>query len=325
MLTEASAVPEIEVVAAVLRDPQGRVLIADRPAGKPWEGYWEFPGGKLEMGEAQGAALKRELREELGISVEGAYRLFSFSHRYPERLVRLHVWRVTRWQGTPASHEGQTLAWHGLDALQRVQLLPADQPILNAIRLPPLMLVTPPPDNDGEQFLQDLERSLEAGVDWVLFRAPRLDAPMHAEVAAKVVSACHTSGAYVSLHGDAGLAARLGADGVHLGGRDLATYRGRVQGLRLGVSCHSPEEIHAALKLEPDYLVLGPVRETASHPGAPSLGWEKFRELAAASPVPVYAIGGLSRVDLATARDHGGHGVAAIRALWKLTQLSELS
>ena len=325
MLAQASTIPEIEVVAAILRDPQGRVLIADRPAGKPWAAYWEFPGGKLEEGEAQAAALKRELREELGIAVEGAYRLFSFSYRYPERLVHLHVWRVTRWQGTPVPYEGQILAWHELDALPEVKLLPADQPILDVLRLPLLILVTPPPGNDLEQFLQYLESSLKAGVDWVLFRAPGLSSPRYAELAEKVVTACHASGAYISLHGDAALAARLGAHGVHLAGRDLAAYRGREQGLRLGISCHSLEEMHAALKLEPDYLILGPVRETASHPGAPSLGWEKFRELAAASRVPIYAIGGLGPIDLAAARDHGGHGVASIRALWNLAQLSELS
>src|SRR5579859_5947742 len=91
--------PSIEVVAAVLHDAQGQVLIADRPAGRSFAGYWEFPGGKLEAGESTATALKRELREELGIGVQRAYRLLSYSHSYPERHVQLDVWRVTRYQG----------------------------------------------------------------------------------------------------------------------------------------------------------------------------------------------------------------------------------
>src|SRR5579863_10083257 len=107
-----SDVNTIQVVAAVLRDRIGRVLIAERPAGKPLAGYWEFPGGKLERDEPEVEALKRELREELGIEVQAAYRLLGFSHLYPERRVHLRVWRVTRYVGIPTAHEGQKLAWH---------------------------------------------------------------------------------------------------------------------------------------------------------------------------------------------------------------------
>src|SRR5579862_3473762 len=110
-LMTAAALPEIEVVAAVLRDREGRVLIAERPAGKPLAGFWEFPGGKLEPGEPAFDALQRELHEELGIRVRHAYRLQRFTHRYPEREVELDVWRVTAWEGTPASQEGQRLEW----------------------------------------------------------------------------------------------------------------------------------------------------------------------------------------------------------------------
>ncbi|HEV2212226.1 MAG TPA: 8-oxo-dGTP diphosphatase MutT, partial [Gammaproteobacteria bacterium] len=169
----SSSNPSIDVVAAVLRDRAGRVLIAERPAGKPLAGFWEFPGGKLEPGEPAASALKRELEEELGIAVQGAHRLLHLSHAYPERRVHLDVWRVARYSGTPASHEGQRLAWVAPAELLSWKLLPADAPIVAALELPPLMLVTPAP-GDRADYLARLEASLEAGVDFVQFRAPGL-------------------------------------------------------------------------------------------------------------------------------------------------------
>jgi 8-oxo-dGTP diphosphatase len=93
--------------------------------------------------------------------------------------------------------------------------------------------------------------------------------------------------------------------------------------LMTGISCHSAGELRTALGYAPDYLCLGPVQASATHPGMAPLGWPAFASLAAMSPVPVYAIGGLGLGDLNTTRQYGGHGVAAIRGLWALDQLSE--
>ncbi len=319
---QSEAVPRIQVVAAVLRDRRGRVLVADRPAGKPMAGMWEFPGGKLEPGEPAADALRRELQEELGIRVQHAYRLLRFSHRYPEREVDLDVWRVTRHAGEPKAHEGQKLAWHLPAELHSISLLPADAPIVAALTLPPLLLVTPAP-GDEAGFLRSLERSLEAGIDWVQFRAPGLGADVYAAMAEKVLRACRAAGAQVSLHGHPDLAIRLGADGLHLGQaavRQLSPGQ-TPRGLHLGISCHSEAELARALAFHPDYVTLGPVQATASHPGTTPLGWEAFARLAAASPVPVYAVGGLGPGSLERARRRGAHGVAAIRQLWGVADL----
>lgn len=321
-----ASMPRIQVVAAVLRDGAGRVLIAERPADKPLAGFWEFPGGKLEPGEPASDALKRELREELGIWVRHAYRVLRFSHRYPEREVELDVWRVTAWKGVAASQEGQCLEWVLPEELQHWQLLPADRPIVTALKLPALMLVTPPP-GDEAAFLHGLQRSLDAGIDWVQFRAPAMDPIAYAALASKVVQACRSAGARVSLHGPLALALahELRADGVHLGQAHQHLRPSERMGLQLGISCHSAEEVREALASRPDYITLGPVQATASHPGAKPMGWEKFQELAAACAVPVYGIGGLAVRDLQTARDSGAHGIAAIRSLWDLDHLSESS
>ena len=308
----------------MLRDHAGRVLIADRPASKPMAGWWEFPGGKLEADEPAYAALQRELQEELGIDVRVAYRLLRVTHRYPDKEVELDVWRVTAWEGEPRSHEGQHLEWVLPERLRDWQLLPADEPIVKALRLPALMLVTPDPDQEPA-FLESLQRSLRAGVDIVQLRAPDMDAGRFDNLALAVLSMCRDHGARVILNSSPEQAYMLHADGLHLSQRncrrlDPQTWGG---GMLLGISCHSAAEMQTALEYSPDYLCLGPVQASATHPGKEPLGWAAFAALAATSPVPVYAIGGLGLRDLQTARAHGAHGIAAIRSLWGIDQLSE--
>ncbi|HEV2332823.1 MAG TPA: Nudix family hydrolase [Gammaproteobacteria bacterium] len=322
----SSSNPSIDVVAAVLRDRAGRVLIAERPAGKPLAGFWEFPGGKLEPGEPAASALKRELEEELGIAVDRAHRLLRLSHAYPERRVHLDVWRVARYSGTPASHEGQRLAWVPPAELLSWKLLPADAPIVAALELPPLMLVTPAP-GDRADYLARLEASLEAGVDFVQFRAPGLSPEAYGSLARDVIAACRRHGARVHLNAAPELALSLGADGVHLSQAALAKHppRDLDRRLALGVSCHSAEEIGRALAHAPEYLSLGTVQASTSHPGVPPLGWDAFQALAHMSPVPVYAIGGLGYGELPEAQRRGAHGIAAIRGLWGGFQSPPLS
>lgn len=322
----SSSNPSIEVVAAVLRDAQGRVLVAERPAGKPLAGLWEFPGGKLEPGEPPFDALRRELHEELGIHVQRAHRLLRYSHRYPERHVRLDVWRVSRYTGTVAAREGQALAWVIPGDMGGRTLLPADGPIVAALRFPPFLLVTPEP-RDEAGFLAGLRRSLGAGVDFVQFRAPGLDAARYGQLARQVIGLCREFGARVHLNRDPDTAHALGADGVHLSQARLRSLGAGwdARGLDLGISCHGAEEIGRALTYRPRYLTLGTVAASGSHPGAALLGWRRFMELAASCPVPLYAIGGMGPSDLDEAQRHGAHGIAAIRGLWDLAQFPESS
>ena len=123
----------VEVVAGALFDASGRVLIAQRPAGKALAGRWEFPGGKLHEGEEAYAGLVRELREELGVEVEAAERLIRYSHAYPERVVWLDMWIVSAWSGEPRGLDGQALKWVAPGRLREEDILEADQPIVEAL------------------------------------------------------------------------------------------------------------------------------------------------------------------------------------------------
>jgi 8-oxo-dGTP diphosphatase len=126
---------QIKVVAGVLVDDEGAVLIAQRLPGTHMAGRWEFPGGKLEEGESPRQGLKRELHEELGIQVLAAEPLVRLAHQYSDRRVQLDVWLVTRYQGQPRSLEGQALRWVAPGMLHSVDLLEADAPIIEALQI----------------------------------------------------------------------------------------------------------------------------------------------------------------------------------------------
>jgi 8-oxo-dGTP diphosphatase len=129
--------PVTEVAAGILLDSEGRYLLGQRPEGKPYAGYWEVPGGKIESGESVFAALKRELQEELGIDIESGEELVVLEHDYPHAYVRLHVSIIRKWRGVPRGCEGQSLSWQSLgDSIPTVEpLLPAAWPILEKLSL----------------------------------------------------------------------------------------------------------------------------------------------------------------------------------------------
>jgi 8-oxo-dGTP diphosphatase len=126
--------PAVPVAAGVLFDHAGRVLLGQRPEGSDLGGWWEFPGGKLQAGETPLDGLVRELDEELGIEVRSASELLTYEHEYPDRIVRLHVWRVTEFSGRPAGMEGQSLRWKAVSRLLDGGLLPADLPVVDALK-----------------------------------------------------------------------------------------------------------------------------------------------------------------------------------------------
>lgn len=156
--------PEIHVAAGALRDAAGRVLIAKRPEGVHQGGLWEFPGGKLEPGETARAALARELDEELGIQVELAEPLIQVRHDYGDRRILLDVYDVRGFQGDPRGREGQPLRWCDPQGLDPNWFPAADRPILSALRLPRLCLITSDAISDPARLLRQLEASLDAAM-----------------------------------------------------------------------------------------------------------------------------------------------------------------
>jgi 8-oxo-dGTP diphosphatase len=310
------AAERIEVAAAVLLREDGRFLLGQRPAGKVYAGYWEFPGGKIEAGEAPLVALERELHEELGITVRTAHPWLTRDYDYAHAAVRLRFFRVREWSGELHGREQQRFSWQLPHAVSVDPLLPANAPILRALRLPPVYGITYAQELGIPEFMRRLERALAGGLKLVQVREKGMAGEALRRFAERVIAVTHAAGARVLVNGDADLARAAGADGVHLTAAQLARAQERPAFDLVGASCHDTAELVRASDLGVDFAVLGPVAPTPTHPGAAGLGWERFAELVKDCPLPVYALGGLKAAGLEIASRSGAHGISMMRGAW---------
>lgn len=309
----------IHVVAGVLRDAVGRVLVAQRSAGKHLAGLWEFPGGKVEPGEQRIDALRRELHEELGIDIGQSQPLIRVPHRYPELHVDLDVFSVHDWEGELHSGEGQALAWHSIDELHALPMPAADRPVLSALSLPQHYAITPLHDSAAmDALLNTVRHRVQQGLRLLQLRQPHWPQATLAQAAQRLQAICREHDALLMINRHWQLVTQLDLDGAHLPAALAAELDERPlpAGRWLGVSCHDTAELEHAVRIGADFVTLSPVQATASHPGQSGMGWDAFAGLATACPLPVYALGGMTPADVAQARDMGGQGIAAIRSLW---------
>ncbi|PTQ87600.1 Nudix family hydrolase [Nitrosomonas ureae] len=308
-------IPIVEVVAAVILQPDGRFLLAQRPESKVYSGYWEFPGGKVESDESLLYALERELWEELGIHVRYAQPWISRTFTYAHATVRLHFFRVVEWEGKLIPREMQAVSWQMPQEIAVSPILPANGPILQALLLPPLYAITTASEIGIESALQRIDLALQNGLRLLQIREKQMEKDKLREFTEKIIALAHLHQAKVLINSDAELARETGADGVHLTSAQLMEISCRPDpeyGL-CGASCHNAEELYAAELLRLDFVVLGPVQSTLSHPGLPPLGWRKFASIIRDYPLPVYALGGLSSEDLVIAQEMGAQGIAMMR------------
>jgi len=301
----------VEVAAAVIQRPDGSFLLAQRPPGKVYAGYWEFPGGKVEPGEPAAQALARELHEELGIEVETAYPWITRVFTYPHATVRLNFFRVTRWGGVPHPREDQAIAWRHLEHSMVSPMLPANAPVLASLALPAEYAVTDATRWGTPAMLDQLERRLQQGLRLVQLREPGLSAGERRIFCDRAIGLARRHGCKVMVKSP-----HPGADGIHFTASQLMNLDRKPGGMLVAASCHTREELERAMQLELDFAVLGPVKETASHPHAAAMGWNAFAERVRGTTLPVYAIGGLARADLEHAWRAGAHGIAMIRGAW---------
>jgi 8-oxo-dGTP diphosphatase len=308
--------PPVEVAVGVLIRPDGRFLLASRPAGKPYAGYWEFPGGKLEVGESVEAALARELREELGLEIGPAHRWVTLEHDYPHAYVRLHFCRVFDWHGEIAAHEGQAFGFFTVDDLPDGPLLPATVPVMKWLRLPQELAISAAATMGAERFRAALDARLADGLRLLQVREPAWDDAQVEQLLKALLPRARAAGARVVLSSRHGASLWSRGDGVHLTARDLQSCAQRPPLPLVGASCHTREELAHAARLGLDYAVLGAVGPSASHPGERGLGWSAWRDRAREAGLPVYAIGGLTVQDLPTALAAGAHGIAQLTGAW---------
>ena len=304
----------VEVVAAVIERADGAFLLAQRPAGKVYAGWWEFPGGKVDEGETTVLALARELHEELGIEVQRAYPWITRVFVYPHATVRLNFFRVVAWSGEPHPREDQAIRWQRFDQPMAEPMLPANAPVLRALALPLEYAITDAHALGGDEMLARVKRRLSAGLPLIQVRDKAL--PDRLAFARSVIELAHSHGAKILVNGDEQTARSLGADGVHWSAAALDHAKSRPPDMLCGASCHTAAELARAVALECDFAVLGPVHDTTTHPGGAMLGWDGFARIARGASIPVFAIGGLRPSDLDEARRSAAHGLAMIRGSW---------
>jgi 8-oxo-dGTP diphosphatase len=302
----------VDVAAAVIERRDGSFLLAQRPPGKVYAGWWEFPGGKFEAGEPAERALARELHEELGIDVQTAYPWITRVHVYEHAVVRLNFFRVTRWRGEPQARENQRFVWQRIDAPITEPMLPANAPVLASLALPLEYAITDAQTIGAAEQLSLVEARMKDGLRLVQVRDK--ENWERARLIYVVTSLARQYGAKVLVNGGPA------ADGIHFSAEQLMTLRARPKGgpncTLMAASCHTVDQLGHAMAIGLDFVVLGPVKPTRSHPGASVLGWDGFRRIAEGASIPVYAIGGLRRSDLDEARRAGAHGLAMISGSW---------
>lgn len=315
----------VHVAVGVIRAADGKVLLAKRRDDVHQGGLWEFPGGKVEAGESVETALQRELKEELAIDVVHSLPLIQIRHHYKDKSVLLDVREVDSFRGSPRGNEGQPLAWVAADQLEAggdclYPLPAANAAIIKALQLPQTLLITGAFDNRRD-FFAKLERALQSGIRLLQFRpstsSDLLSEAECLELLELAYSQCSQAGGQLVVNAAATLPPNF-AHGLHLPAKQLMLCQSRpVSAEQLfGASCHNREELHRAAELEADYVVLSPVKPSPSHPGASPLGWQQFQSLVQTVNLPVYALGGMGREDIAKARSMGGQGIAGISAFW---------
>ena len=233
----------VEVAAAVIERPGGSFLLAQRPAGKVYAGWWEFPGGKVEPGESAEHALARELHEELGIEVRRAYPWVTRVHVYEHATVMLHFFRVVEWSGDPRPRESQAFLWQRLDAPIAEPMLPANAPVLAALALPLEYAITDAQTLGVAEQLALAEARMKDGLRLIQVRDK--GHWERARLIYVITRLAREHGAKVLVNGGPA------ADGIHFSAEQLMTLRSRPKdgpaNALLGASCHSTQELGHAM------------------------------------------------------------------------------
>ncbi len=318
----------VHVVAGIVRAPHNktRFLIARRQKGKHLENLWEFPGGKVEPGESRFAALRRELQEEIGIEVIQARPFMAVNHRYDDALIYLDVWEILDYSGRVKGQENQTIRWIKPRQIDQFEFPAADKPILAALTLPSELLITPDVSIGHEEFFLQHFSTLMARKPYPLvqFRSHHLGDDVYSQLAIEMDAVCSRHGSELVINRSSFESYRSkefdAFTNRHLNSRLLNALSERPfdDNCVLSASCHDAQELAIARRIDCRYVTLSTVRPTPSHPGRTAKGWFGFNRLARKGGVPVYALGGVRRRDLAAARYQGAQGVAGISDFWNV-------
>lgn len=317
----------IHVAVAVIVNENNEVCISLRHKYSHQGGLWEFPGGKVENDETVEQALVREIKEEIGIEIREFRPLINISHNYQDskqhKAVCLQVYKVLSYRGKALGHEGQQVKWQPVNQLSSDEFPAANLSIIKAVQLPEKYLITGK-FIDSDDFINKLKNALNNEITLVQLRLKNnslRDLNQLQPLVEQTAVLCKQAGAKLMLNLsndslDQIDLSKIEFSGFHADSKTLQALSQRPDASLFSASCHNKKELLKAERLNADFLVLSPVQKTASHPEMQAMGWSQFSNLVENIPVPVYALGGVSEIDLETAWQHGAQGIAAISALW---------
>lgn len=301
-----------EVAVAIFLKPDGTFLLSSRPDGKPYAGYWEFPGGKIEAGESVRDALVRELIEELNVTITRATPWFTFMMHYTHATVRLHCWRVTEWQGEMRGMESQQFSWQSLREMTVTPTLPGCGPIFKALALPMVYTMCGPSGIGAESYPQHWRGSWSKNApkqpSILEFESPLISPMMqicvqrYEKFAHDLTKLAQEAGARVLIGGDISAAKMMEADGIQLTASQLTTLSARPNFALVGATINTRAELEQAAKINCDFAVIDFLAEVP-------INWAAFADLTQATPLPCYASGTFSENDLPIALENGAHGI----------------
>jgi len=301
----------LHVAVGVIKDKAGNILISLRHDKAHQGGLWEFPGGKVEVGESVEQALKRELKEELDILVDKISPLIQIKHHYTDINVLLDVWTVTEFSGEAKGCEGQEITWVRQEELSDYSFPEANLPIITAAKLPAEYAILNA-ENETD-CVKNLEKILENGIKLIQARIKLLSPTEVTRFIQLAMPLCQQHNAKLLINSAVQNASQLKVDGLHLTSTDLMKLTKRpVDYCWVSASCHNQQELKHAEKIGLDFVVLAPVLATKTHPDTEPLGWDVFKGLVRDVNLPIYALGGMQGKYQQIAQLAGAQGIAGI-------------
>lgn len=318
-----SVVARVHVAVGVIINNRQEVLIAKRAEDLHQGGLWEFPGGKVEQNETVEEALSRELNEELGITVETARPFIKVIHDYPDKSVLLDIWLIEKFTGQPEGRQDQPLQWVAISDLKHYAFPQANGDIVRALEarykiFPDEIVITGAYDN-LDDYVAKLQYALNAGVKWVHLRAHFCRYDDYLTLFELTNIFCKQHSAQLTVNTSLDWFHQLRATGLHFTTeRLLETIKRPVhKSVLFGASCHNPAEIQHAENIGVDYITLGPVFNTATHPVQEPIRPELFADWVKQARLPVFALGGVTPALKPIMQDAGAYGVAGISHYWR--------
>jgi len=307
-----SKVQFLHVAVAVIKNTQQQVLISKRANNVHQGGLWEFPGGKVDVGESVFSALKRELFEELGVNISTATPLIKIKHHYQDLSVLLDVWQIDDFSGVAYGKEGQKIKWSSINTLSEHDFPAANKTIIRAIRLPPYYAILD--DNDEVALLTKLKKILNKSIKLIQLRLKNSTPQQIEQFLFQAMPLCKQHEVQLLINSGVSNAQQFKINGYHLTSSDLMALKQRplVKGW-LAASCHNCSQLQQAEKIGVDFAVLAPILPTKTHPNAKVLGWQLMAKLIEEVNIPIFALGGLTRSDIEKVQHLGGQGIAGIR------------